>query len=393
MSRDSNSFAIFANSLAADITAHEPSLTPHPELPEKVLATRPDAQTVCIDLTPVQLVPHPVSAQEQFYQVEGTADLLQAYTNACNTLPLEWDDSDAMQLVDPFAITFHDRVLQRAATELDDSEAIEIAQWLSRLDLYAAIKSFEALVNTPYDRALLKVAKQHNWIVHLDHLAIRCGSEERDAAQRVARLLVKHHGYTPAQIKSEACYRFDDGWDAYPLYKLLNNGRMIRIFVDESSRQNPLQIIQHWNRVYGFTAHHLAMRAFESLPGGNRAVPLAEVIATLNRTGVETMTPTGGYTSGLLEQVFTRPNRTPDIPAIISAQLAAIDPELPRQVENGKLIELVSRREMPPVAAEQLFDLCGLNYQSDNPDHSAPFYHYFLPAQAIHVMHTSVETA
>ncbi len=105
------------------------------------------------------------------------------------------------------------------------------------------------------------------------------------------------------------------------------------------------------------------------------------------------MTPTGSYTCGLLEQVFTRPSRTQDVPATISAELASIDPELPRQVENGKLIELVSRREMPCVQAEKMFELCGLNYQSGNPDHSAPLYQYFLPAQAAHVMHTSVQTA
>ena len=168
---------------------------------------------------------------------------------------------------------------------------------------------------------------------------------------------------------------------------------MLRLFVDESSRGNQLQIIQHWNRVYGFTAHHLALRAFTSDSDGKHALPLERVMQALNRAGVDTMTPTGDYTAGLLEQVFTRPTHTPDVPQSITTELARISPELPRQVENGKLIELVSRREMPPAAAEQLFDLYHLEYSADSPDHSAPLYPYFLPTQAAHVIHTSVQTA
>ncbi len=393
MSRENRQFEAFAYSLASDITACEPALAAHPELPQKVLATRPDTQTVSMDLTPVKLLSQAASAQRYFGQVENRVDLLAAYTHACSALPLEWDDQDAMQPVDPFAMEFRDRLLLRAETELQDTEARNLSQWLSKLDIYAAVKAFEALVNNPHDRALLRVAAEQGWTVHLDHLAIRCGSEDQDAAKRIVQLLIQHHGYIPAQIKSEACYRFDDGWDAYPLYKLLDNGRMIRLFVDESSKRNKLQIIQHWNRVYGFTAHHLAMRAFTVDNRGKHAVPLVTVMDRLNSTGVETMTPTGGYTSGLLEQVFTKPTLTPDVPQAIQSELAQISPELPRQVENGKLIELVSRREMPSDAAEQLFDLCHLDYQSDNPDHSAPYYHYFLPAQAAHVIHTSVQTA
>jgi len=393
MPRESRQFETFAHSLAADLAAREPALTLHPEIPQKVLATRPDALTVSMDLTPVKLLPKPVTAQQYFGQVDGTADLLNAYTQASNALPLEWDDQEAMQPVDSFAMEFRNRLLLHAETELQNAEARDIAKWLSKVDIYAAVKAFEALINNPNDRALLLVAQKHDWTVHLDHLAIRCGSEEQDAAKRIVKMLVEHHGYTPAQVATEACYRFYDGWDAYPLYKLLDNGRIIRLFVDESSRQNPVQIIQHWNRVYGFTAHHLAMRAFKTEDNGKQAVPLSKVMEALNRDGVETMTPTGSYTSGLLEQVFTKPTHTPDVPALIRSELANISPELPHQVENGKLIELVSRREIPPARAEEMFDLYELSYQSDNPDHSATTYQYFLPAQAAHVIQTSVQTA
>jgi hypothetical protein len=393
MSREDRQFAAFATALAVDITAREPALTIHPESPQRVLATRPDTQTVSMDLTPVQLTPQQASAEDFFCSVESSDDLLQAYASASSALPLEWDDPEAMSPVDDYALEFRNRLLLHAATELNDHEAREMAQWLGKLDIYAAVKALEALVNHPHDRALLRIATEQGWTVHLDHLAIRCGSEDNHAAQRVVQMLEQHHGYTPSQITSEACYRFDDGWDAYPLYKLLENGRMIRLFVDESSRDNQVQIIQHWNRVYGFTAHHLAMRAFTTDSDGRHATPLHQIMQAMGQAGVETMTPTGDYTSGLLEQVFTRPTHTPDVPPAITTELAHINPELPRQVENGKLIELVTRREMPPAAAEQLFDLYHLDYSADDPDHSAPLYHYFLPAQAAHVIHTSVQTA
>ncbi len=60
-------------------------------------------------------------------------------------------------------------------------------------------------------------------------------------------------------------------------------------------------------------------------------------------------------------------------------------------VENGKLTELVSRREMPTDFAQRYFSLCGITYNADNPQHSAPCYNYFLPAQAAHVINTSVQ--
>ena len=60
-------------------------------------------------------------------------------------------------------------------------------------------------------------------------------------------------------------------------------------------------------------------------------------------------------------------------------------------MRNGKLIELVARREMPRGLAAELYHGYGLGYDPANPDHSAPAYAYFLPAQAAHVIRTSVE--
>ncbi|MCU7846094.1 MAG: hypothetical protein KZQ93_19840 [Candidatus Thiodiazotropha sp. (ex Monitilora ramsayi)] len=381
----------FASALVVELLKQEPALTAATDVSSKILARRPDGVTVSIDLTPVDLTPQPATAAPYFAEVSDATELISAYRAACTALPLEWDDPDAMAGVSLFAAKFRDRLLSRAKNQIDDIEAQRIGLWLSKLDIYTAVKALESLANSDADRALLAIAEQHDWIVHLDHLAIRCGSEERGDACRVVQLLRDYHGYIPAQAEGERCYRFDDGWDAYPLYKLLDNGCLVRMFVDESSAGNSRQIIQHWNRVYGYTPHHLAFRVCEMGDDGWQSVPITVLSDALRRYDVETMTPTGGYTAGLLQQVFTRPSHTPDIPAAITAELAALDPELPRQVENGKLIELVARREMRQQLASSLFDHYGLGYQPGNPDHSAPVYSYFLPAQAAHVIRTSVE--
>ena len=382
----------FASALVTELLEQEPLLTPTAEVSTKIAARRPDGASVSMDLTPVDLTPQPATAAAYFGEVSNAIELIEAYRTASAVLPLEWDDPEAMAGVNPYAAKFRDRLLLHAQKQIDDTEAQRIGQWLSKLDIYSAVKALESLANSAADRALFAIAEQRGWTVHLDHLAIRCGSEEHGDAERVVQLLRDYHGYIPAQVAAEHCYRFDDGWDAYPLYKLLENGRLVRLFVDESSAGNPLQIIQHWNRVYGYTPHHLALRVCEMGESGWRSVPIAVVSDALRHYEVETMTPTGGYTAGLLQQVFTRPSHTPDIPTEIAAELAALDPELPRQVENGKLIELVTRREMPQQLASSLFDHYGLNYQPSNPDHSAPVYCYFLPAQAAHVIRTSIET-
>ena len=126
------------------------------------------------------------------------------------------------------------------------------------------------------------------------------------------------------------------------------------------------------------------------LPDGKRvAVPLNTVMTALEEAGVEIMTPTGHYTNGLLMQVFTQPEKNSEIPDELKQQISAYDPQLGKMIENAKLLEIVSRLEMPAELAEAYFALYGIQYQPDNPLHSAPYYQYFLPAQAAHVIKTS----
>jgi Fe-S oxidoreductase len=123
---------------------------------------------------------------------------------------------------------------------------------------------------------------------------------------------------------------------------------------------------------------------------GLTAVPLEAVITALAEHGVKTMKPTGDYTCGLLEQVFTEPGHTADVPTAIKQTLSVYDMGLEQVIENGKLIELVSRREMPAHFAERYFSQYGITYDATNSLHSAPCYSYFLPAQAAHVIRASI---
>jgi hypothetical protein len=266
-----------------------------------------------------------------------------------------------------------------------------VGKWLAGLDVYTAVKSVESLLNSRADVALLEVAQQCNWNVHFDHLAIRCGSKASGDAERVVDMLKEHHGYVSTHFPEEAFYQFPDGWNAYPLYKVLENGQVLRVFVDQSDADNKTQIIQHWNHVYGYTAHHLAMRATLVEGGQRRAVSLQEVMDALGKRGIGIMTPTGEYTSGLLLQVFTKPEKNTAIPPALKQSVAQHSADLAVMIENGKLLELVSRREMSTNNARKLFALYGLKYDVNNPLHSAPLYQYFLPAQAAHVIRTSVQ--
>ncbi|MEN8259961.1 MAG: hypothetical protein ABFS02_05135 [Pseudomonadota bacterium] len=194
-------------------------------------------------------------------------------------------------------------------------------------------------------------------------------------------------------MPGEDFYQFDDGWNAYVLYKMLENGQTLRLFIDQSDPDNKTQIIQHWNNVYGYTAHHLGIRATHQINGGRAAVPLDTLVRALADQGVTAMTPTGEYTGGLLLQVFTRPERNRDIPDHILAKLRSCGTDLEATIENGKLLELLSRRELSDDLKDRFFELYGLTYEADNPHHSAPVYTYFLPAQAAHVIRTSIEVA
>ena len=65
-------------------------------------------------------------------------------------------------------------IVNRAQQSLTDQQANLVGSWLANLDVYTAVKSVESLLNSRADVALLEVAQQQNWIVHFDHLAIRC---------------------------------------------------------------------------------------------------------------------------------------------------------------------------------------------------------------------------
>ncbi len=381
----------FARALVADLIADNTLLGLLPNNACKLLVQRPDGHSAAIDLTPFRATPQPATAERFFRAVETVDGLLDAYRKAKRAAPFEEDLPGAHDHVDQYAGEFLAGLLSRARKALSDEEARRIGDWVSRFDLYVAVKAVESLVNSEADQTLLKIAPELGWTVHFDHLAIRCGSSARGDAERVVDNLCRHHAYVPAQVPGEDHYRFEDGWNAYLLYKMLDNGQALRLFIDQSDADHPAQIIQHWNYVYGYTAHHLAIRATRCEHGRRLAVSLPELTRALQNRGVETMAPTGQYTDGLLLQCFTRPQRNRDVPARIRQMVRRQGAELETAIENAKLLELVSRREMKPPFAKRCYALYGLEYDADNPLHSAPIYNYFLPEQAAHVIRTSME--
>ena len=380
----------FATGLASYLQQAEQGLSVCPQSSSKLLAKREDGQQVSLDLTLVQATPEPVTAAFWFAGVKTAQALLTAYDLCRAECLFEPSLVQTMLRVHHYAEQFRQRILMHAQAELNDDEACLIAQWVAQLDTYSAIKAIESLLNSPADRALLLIARQRQWTVYMDHLAIRCGSQQYGDALRIRDYLCQHFAYVSPQAAGQEFYQFDDGWDAYPVYKMLDNGLMLRLFIDESSTGFPAQIIQHWNHVYGYTAHHLALRVAYFSSGSLTAVPLETVITALAEHGVKTMKPTGDYTCGLLEQVFTEPSHTADVPTAIKQTLSVYYRGLEQVIENGKLIELVSRREMPVHFAERYFSQYGITYDATNSLHSAPCYSYFLPAQAAHVIRTSI---
>lgn len=389
----SDKFDEFARALVREVLKGPTTLRADPEHPGKLRVPRPDGQLAAIDLTPFAAEPRPMTAGRYFHGIGSAGELLAAYGEARRSRPFEEDLPGAFEQVDPYAREFLDGVLDRARSGLADPEAKLIADWVSRFDVYVAVKAIESLLYSRADLALLKLAPRLGWTVHFDHLAIRCGSSKHGDAERVVENLRRHHGYVASQIEGEDFYRFEDGWNAYLIYKILENGQVLRLFVDQSEAGHPAQIIQHWNRVYGYTAHHLAIRATRLEGGHHVAIPLPKLMRTLAAEGIGILTPTGGYTDRLLLQVFTRPERNLDIPERLRESLEVYGAELPTVIENAKLLELLSRREMSPEWAEKFFGLYDLAYEPGNPLHSAPIYPYFLPEQAAHVIRTSVQRA
>lgn len=381
-------FDQFASDLADHLLAHDSSLQANPDHKQKLQAARNKDEMATLDLTPFIATPSEASAYQFFTDVTDSKSFIAAYHAARASAVFESDIPDITTKVSPFAQQFLDDILASAAM-LTPQQVTIISDWVKNLDVYCAIKAIESLLNSKADIALLELAHDHGWNIHFDHLAIRCGSKKNRDAEQVADLLIKQHGYVASQVTTEAYYQFSDGWNAYPLYKILNNGQVLRLFIDQSDDDHPYQIIQHWNMVYGFTAHHLAMRATTLNPKGRIAIPLNDIIQQLQKRGINIMTPTGQYTSGLLLQVFTSPERNNKVPQVIKQTLATIGKKLETVIENGKLLELVSRKEMDLIFAERLFALYGLSFDPTNPLHSAPVYQYFLPAQAQHVIESS----
>ena len=384
-------FAQFARLLAKELIENE-KFELFPESVVKVQTMRGDQEIINLDLTPFKAKLRPVTASKYFSTVESVSHLLSAYEAAKQDHVFETNYPDAMLHVSPYATQFLKDIFTRAQQLLTDQQAKLVGGWLANLDVYTAVKSVESLLNSRADVALLEEAQQQNWAVHFDHLAIRCGNKAYEDAERVVDMLKEHHGYVSTQFPEEAFYQFPDGWNAYPLYKILENGQVLRLFIDQSDSGNRKQIIQHWNRVYGYTAHHLAIRVTVVKDDQRHAVSLHDVMAALNKRGIDIMTPTGEYTSGLLLQVFTKPEKNTGIPEDLKRSIVQHGSELNQMIENGKLLELVSRREMSTELALKLFALYGLKFDVANPVHTAPIYQYFLPAQAAHVIRTSVQT-
>ncbi len=381
----------FAAALVDDVLQDETPLRRSDGIPHKIQADKDRHTVATLDLIPYKGAPHPATAYSYFDGSRNITDLLGGYRAAREDHDFEADVTNALTNVSDYATQFLNSILAKAKTSFTNDQATLIGEWVKYLDVYTAVKAMESLLHSKADIALLEVARERGWFVHFDHLAIRCGTKARGDAERVAQLLKDKHGYGSSQLDEESYYQFSDGWNAYPVYKILENGQLLRVFIDQSDSDHPSQIIQHWNRIYGYTAHHLAMRATRLEDNRRIAVPLQEIIAALEQRGIEILTPTGHYTDGLLLQVFTKPERNIAIPDALKKEVVAIDVGLERTIENAKLLELVSRKEMNPHLAKRFFELYGLDYDPHNPLHSAPVYQYFLPAQAAHVIKTSVQ--
>ena len=376
-------FAHFATQLVQQLQATDQGWLYGSNAPTRLSATREDRKRIELDLTPFQAPPFSADAKRWFSHVNSLTQLISAYRQAKASCIQE-----PHKQVHPYAAEYLESRFEAAQSQYSAEDAQRIAQWVSQLDVYAAVKAVECLIDCRDNLTLFEIADQHDWLLLFDHLAIRCGSGRDQQAEQLTAQLQSQHGYVQSQVESERFYQFEDGWNASPLYKMLDNGQVIRLFIDQSDAADHQQIIQHWNHCYGFTAHHLALRAVKVSNGCCHAVPLKTFIEALNQTAITTLTATGFYTQGLLEQVFLKPHINPDIPADILRSLRAIDPKLSRSIQNGKLIELVSRRELPAALVEDFFSLYGL------PAHkkpvSTPIYPYFLPAQAAHVIRTSI---
>lgn len=380
----------FASDLAKSLVARNKLFSLATNQAVKVQAKQGENAIASLDLTPFNAKTAPITAYPFFANVKNSSQLIMAYQTAKESCTFEEDLAGATENISDYATEFQHDILQ-SANDLACYQIQLIANFVKNLDTYCAIKSVESLLNSKADIALLEVAAQKGWNVHFDHLAIRCASDQTADSKKISQLLINEHGYTASQVDEEIHYQFPDGWNAYPVYKMLENGQTLRVFVDQSDVDDKHQIIQHWNHIYGYTAHHLAMRATRTVNQQKEDIPLDEVIQALTEHGISILSPTGAYTDGLLLQVFTRPERNQSIPVELIRKLQKLGNNLDRIIENGKLLEVVSRTEMRVEYAIRFYALYDIKYDATNPLHSVPVYTYFLPTQAAHVIKTSQE--
>ena len=240
-------YSRFAISLAAYLVDNESAFKPDAEQGEVIHVQGNESEVFSLDMTPFIAEPADVTAMPLFDGVSSVSQLLSAYQSAKQSLPFETDLPEAKENLSGYADDFMTALLARANAALTDQQAIMIAEWVKYLDIYCAVKSVESFLYSHADLKLLEIAPHYGWDVVFDHMAIRCGTQEHKDAERVSNLLKRKHGYVSTQFASEAYYQFPDGWNAYPVYKILNNGQVLRVFVDQSDADAPAQIIQHWN--------------------------------------------------------------------------------------------------------------------------------------------------
>ena len=360
----------------------------------RILVKKDENHYAAMEMTPIEATACNDSVCAYFNGAHSIDHIIDVYRKLKSDYLFEDRLPNAMHHVHPYASYFLDRVFSDARLALSADDARLIIDWVKDLDAYTCVKAIESLFYSKADLKLLHIADQQNWQIHFDHLAIRCGNQANRDAERVVEFLKSEHGYTEPQLSEQFFYQFSDGWNAYVLFKILTNGQSILLFIDQSDIDHPEQVIQHWNRVYGYTAHHLGLRLTKAgaAQGQRQSIELNELIPRMEQTGIEVLQATGLYTHQMLEQVFTRPEKNTNIPPDLIAEIAQRGSTLPKVLENGKLLEIVSRLELPEQFKSEWFEFYGLKYQADNPLHSAPLYTYFLPAQAAHVIRTSIQT-
>jgi len=346
------------------------------------LSPLPENEQACssasYDLTPIDLPMEVADARTHFQQITSLEDLISEYWAVRQNNSFEHDIPAAMDNIHPWADEFLETLMVSASNRFSDEDACLIAQFVSTLDIYAAVKTIESLLNDPQDMLLLQIAKEENWQVHLDHITIRCGNQQYEDAERIFNFLMKHHHYYPPQHIEEAYLVSDNGWNAYPLYKIMENGQFIRIFIDQADSEHQQQAIQHWNHAYGYTAHHIGLRLTTQSENGRKSLTLPEILNQLQKYKITTSDSLLTHPN-LMQQALIRPHKNNQLPKDILQGAARINTDLPSILEQGKFIALVSRIELPDTLKEKWFKLYQIGYDFTNPLHSAPAFNLFSP--------------